>query len=116
MEFVLNLSYYVLLHSFTLLQMRLESDDERSHALQFVDFANKRNTPVKLENLEAPDAKWTTPEDLWEKILQAEVDNTQSLLVLGDAAANCNDHALTTFLMPFHMVRFTKDKDRSNAL
>jgi ferritin len=104
------------LQCFTRLQMRLESDDERGHALQFVDFANKRNIPVTLENLAAPATEWTTPEELWEKILQAEVDNTQSLLELGDAAANSNDHALTTFLMPFHMVRFSKDKDRSNAL
>jgi ferritin len=96
--------------------MRFESDDERSHALQFVDFANKRNVPIQLEHLEPPDSKWKTPEDLWEKVLQAEVDNTQSLLALGDAAASCNDHALTTFLMPFHMVCSTKDEDRSNAL
>jgi ferritin len=87
--------------------MKSESDDERSHAMQFVDFANKRDVTIHLEALEAPDSKWNSPEDLWEKLLQAEMDNTQYLLALGDAAANCNDHALTTFLMPFHLVRST---------
>ena len=96
--------------------MKSESDDEKSHAMQFVDFANKRGIPIQLENLEAPDSKWKSPEDLWEKLLQAEMSNTQYLLAIGDAAAKSNDHALTTFLMPFHMVSSTKDKDRSNAL
>jgi ferritin len=96
--------------------MRSESEDEKSHALQFIDFANKRNIPIQLQDLEAPDSEWKTPEDLWEKLLQAEIDNTHYLLAIGDVAASCNDHALTTFLMPFHLVRSTKDKDRSNTL
>jgi ferritin len=88
--------------------MRVESNDERGHALEFIKFANKRNIPIRLEDLEAPDAVWETPEDLWADILQAERHNTQSLLALGDAAARCSDHAVTTFLMPFHMVRCCK--------
>jgi ferritin len=84
--------------------------------MEWVDFANKRDIPIQLETLEAPDSKWKSPEDLWAKLLQAEMDNTQCLLAIGDAAANCNDHALTTFLMPFHMVRSTRGKDRPNAL
>jgi ferritin len=92
--------------------MKAESDDERSHAMQFVDFANKRDVTIQLEALEVPDSNWKSPEDLWEKLLQAEMDNTQYLLAIGDAAANSNDHALTTFLMPFHMVRSTVHKDQ----
>jgi ferritin len=92
--------------------MKAESDDERSHAMLFVDFANKRDIPLELEALEVPDSKWKSPEDLWEKLLQAEMDNTQYLLAIGDAAANSNDHALTTFLMPFHLVRSTIYKDQ----
>jgi ferritin len=82
-----------------------ESNDERLHALEFISFACKRSIPIQLEDLKAPSADWKTPEELWEDVLQAEVDNTQSLLELGDAASKCSDHAVTTFLMPFHMVR-----------
>lgn len=85
--------------------MLTESNDERGHALAMIDFANKRNIPIKLGDLRAPDAAWDTPEELWEDILTAEMENTQSLLALGDEAAKCNDHAVTTFLMPYHMVR-----------
>lgn len=90
--------------------MRSESEDERGHALSFIDFANKRGFPVKLDNLQSPDADWATPEDLWEDILTSEEENTQSLLELGDVAASCSDHALSSFLMPFHMVSFGVDQ------
>jgi ferritin len=40
---------------------------------------------------------------LWEDILTAEMENTQSLLLLGDEAAKCSDHVTTAFLMPYHM-------------
>lgn len=83
--------------------MRSESDDERMHALAFIDFANKRNIPLKLEDIEAPDAEWRNPEELWQDILTAEMENTQSLLALADAAAQCSDHAVGAFLQPYHM-------------
>lgn len=83
--------------------MRRESNDERGHALEFIDFANKRSIPIQLEDIEAPDSDWASPEELWGDVLQAEMDNTESLLAVGDAAAACSDHAVTTFLMPFHM-------------
>ena len=87
--------------------LRGESDEERGHALAFIDFANKRNMPIKLAGLKAPDADWETPEDLWEDLLYSEMENTQSLLRLGDEAAKSNDHAVSTFLMPYHMVSST---------
>ena len=84
--------------------MRRESEEERSHALAFIEFATKRNIPIELEDIDAPVADWEHPEELWEDLLQAEGTNTHSLLELGDAAANCRDHAVSTFLMPYHMV------------
>ena len=84
--------------------MRRESEEERAHALAFIAFASKRNIPIELEDVEAPVADWDNPEELWEDLLRAEVANTHSLLELGDAASNCRDHSVTTFLMPYHMV------------
>lgn len=84
--------------------MLAESNDERSHALQFIEFSNKRNIPLKLESIQAPDvSSWNTPEQVWEALLDAEKENTLALLEVADAAVNCQDHAVNTFLMPFHM-------------
>ena len=84
--------------------MRSESDEERGHAMGFIDFANKKNIPLKLENVVSPTAEWKSPLDLWEDVLKAETENTESLMKLGDAAAECDDHAIATFLQPYHMV------------
>ena len=82
--------------------MRAESNDERSHALSLIDFANKRDMPIEVEDIPAPDSDWNTLEDLWSDLLESEKANTQSLYALADAAQTCHDHAVTTLLMPFH--------------
>jgi len=86
--------------------MRAESDEEREHALTLIDFANKRNIPIKLEDIEAPDSDWKSPQELWKAMLEAEMENTKALLRVADAAIKCNDHAVTTLFQPYHMVRF----------
>lgn len=82
--------------------MRAESNEERSHALSLIDFANKRGLPIDLEDIPAPDSDWNTLEDLWSDLVASEKANTQALYALADAAQTCHDHAITTLLMPFH--------------
>lgn len=82
--------------------MRTESDEERSHALTLINFANKRDIPIELEEIPAPECCWDTLEDLWGDLLACERANTQALYDVADAAQACHDHAITTLLMPFH--------------
>jgi ferritin len=82
--------------------MRKESDEERFHALSLIDFANKRDIPIRLEEVPAPEYRWDTLEDLWSNLLECERANTQALYEVADAAQACHDHAITTLLMPFH--------------
>lgn len=89
--------------------MRDESGEERGHAMSFIDFANKRDFGIQLEALGAPKANWASAEDLWEDLLSAEIENTQALLKLGDAAADCGEHAVSAFLQPFHMVSWLQE-------
>jgi ferritin len=81
---------------------RAESSEERDHALNMIDFALKRDMPLKLEALDAPDANWESVEGLFSDLLEAEKSNSQALYMLADAAQASHDHAVTTFLMPFH--------------
>lgn len=85
--------------------MRSESAEERSHAMGFLDYANKRDFPIELDELEAPNSSWDSVQDLWESLLRAEEINTHALLKLADAANEYGDHATTAFLMPYHTVR-----------
>lgn len=82
--------------------MRAESNEERGHALSLIDFANKRDIPVKLMEIPAPECCWDTLEDIWRDLLDSEKANTRALYELADSAQTCHDHAITTLLMPFH--------------
>ena len=82
--------------------MRSESDEERSHALSLVDFANKRDIPIELEDIPAAASDWDTLEALWSDLLESEKSNTQSLYDVADAAQTAHDHAILTLLQPFH--------------
>lgn len=93
-----------------------ESNDERSHALSMVGFASKRGIPVRLSDVAAPDAAWETPEELWGDVLAAERANTNSLLLLGDEAAQCGDHVTTAFLMPYHMEQINAEDNLRTIL
>lgn len=79
-----------------------ESMEERNHGLEMVKFGLKRDFPIELEAIPAPHAHWESTEDLWSDLLEAEKTNTDALYGLADAAQACQDHALTTFLQPFH--------------
>lgn len=83
--------------------MLAESAEERGHAMQLIDFANKRSIPIKLQNLSAPNLEWTSPEEVWRDILVLEQQNTQNLLKVAEAANQCQDFAVLAFLNPFHM-------------
>ena len=83
--------------------MLAESTEERGHALQLIDFANKRNIPIKLQSLGAPNSDWDSPEDVWKDVLKLEQSNTESLLRLAEAANECQDYAVLACLNPFHM-------------
>lgn len=82
--------------------MRKESDEERTHALSLVDFANKRDIPINLEQIPAPVCEWRKLADLWRDLLESEKGNTKALYELADAAQAAHDHAVTSLLLPFH--------------
>lgn len=79
-----------------------ESQEEHKHALTFVNFGLKRDIPIDLEPLPAPHARWESPEAVWSDLLEAEKSNSKALYELANAAHAAQDHAVTTFLMPFH--------------
>lgn len=80
-----------------------ESTQERNHALEMIDFGLKRDVPVTLQALPMPHAHWESIEALWVDLLQAEKTNAAALYTLANAAQTCQDHAMLTFLQPFHL-------------
>jgi len=91
--------------------MRSESEEERGHAMKFIEFGNKRNIDLELEALEAPPKQWSSVEDLWKALLDAEKENTEALKRLADVAMDTRDHALISFLEPFHMEQVNSEDE-----
>ncbi len=52
--------------------MRKESDEERGHAMGFIDFALKKNIPLQLKEVDAPPNSWKNVQELWEDMLKLE--------------------------------------------
>jgi len=96
--------------------MRSESEEERGHALGFIDFALKKDADLELKALAAPKKKWESCEELWKDLLEAEKENTQNLLKLGDAATEAKDHTVTSFLQLFHLEQVESEDKMATIL
>lgn len=96
--------------------MRKESEEERSHALSFIDFAHKRDFPLQLQTLDAPPTDWESVTELWQALLDAEKDNTQALEKLGQVADEKKDAPLSTFLDPFFMEQVESEHELDKIL
>ena len=57
-----------------------ESDEERGHGKEILEFAMKNHYSVVLEPLSAPQNEWISVADVWATILALEENNTQNLL------------------------------------
>lgn len=80
-----------------------ESDEERGHGKQILEFAMKNHYQVVLEPLQAPQTEWSSPADVWATILALEENNTQNLLRIARAADECGQYGVKAFLDPFHV-------------
>ena len=57
------------------------------HILAWLYFlANKRDIPITLQAVPAPQSNWETPEEVWQDILELEQSNTRNLLGVAEAA------------------------------
>uniref|UniRef100_A0A7S1YZW3 Ferritin n=1 Tax=Ditylum brightwellii TaxID=49249 RepID=A0A7S1YZW3_9STRA len=80
-----------------------ESDEERGHGKEILEFAMKNHYPVQLEALALPRSEWQTPDEVWETILSLEQQNTKNLLAIAHAADKCGQYGVKAFLDPFHV-------------
>ena len=80
-----------------------ESDEERGHGKEILEFAMKNHFPVTLEPLAAPKNDWNHPSEVWETILGLEQQNTQNLLRIAAVADQCGMYGVKAFLDPFHV-------------
>ncbi len=81
--------------------MRVQAQEELSHALKFYDFVVERGRRAVLKAIEAPPAQWDSPLAVFENVAEHERKVTAAIHKLVDVAAEERDHATSAFLQWF---------------
>ncbi|XP_043477568.1 soma ferritin-like [Leptopilina heterotoma] len=75
------------------------SDEERDHAMKFMDYQNKRGGSIRLMDVSAPPKhEWGTAKDAMSEALALEKRVNENLLRLHAIASNHNDAHFMDFL------------------
>lgn len=81
--------------------MRVQAQEELSHAMKFYDFILERGGAASLKAIDAPPAKWASPLKVFEESLKHERSVTARINNLMDVAMAEKDHATNIFLQWF---------------
>lgn len=81
--------------------MRVQFEEEQSHALKFYDYVNERGGRVLLTTFETPKHEWSSIVEVFEDVLKHELHVTDLINNLVDVAIAEKDHASNSFLQWF---------------
>jgi len=81
--------------------MKVQYNEELTHALKFFDYVNERNGRVILKPIDAVATDFDDIIDVFEKTLKHEQKVTALIDALVDVAAEARDHATESFLKWF---------------
>lgn len=81
--------------------MRLQAQEEMSHALKFFDYILDRGGSVKIGEIKAPKLNWDSPLDGFQDAYKHEMMVTESINNLADLAIKEGDHATLAILQWF---------------
>ena len=81
--------------------MRVQTQEEVSHAMKIYDFVNERGGRMLLKGIEGPPTKWKSPLAVFEAAYAHEQKVTGLINKLVDLAIKEKDHATNSFLQWF---------------
>jgi ferritin len=81
--------------------MRIQLEEERVHAMKFVDFINDRGGRVVLQQIDQPTIEWDSPLAAFQDAYDHECLISSKINELVDLANKENDHAAHNFLQWF---------------
>ena len=81
--------------------MRVQAQEELTHAMRFFDYINERGGRVYLEAIEKPPIEWKSPLDVFEATYKHEVKVTNMINDLVNMAMEEKDHATYNMLQWF---------------
>jgi ferritin len=96
--------------------MRVQSQEEVSHAMKFFEFVFDRGGRVVLQAIDQPPVDFKSPLDLFQQTLQHEQKVTAMINHIYDLAAKENDYATQTFVQWFITEQVEEEKNASQIL
>ena len=81
--------------------MRVQAQEELTHAMRFFDYINERGGVVKLAAIEQPPTEWKSPLDVFDATYKHEVKVTGMINSLVNLAMKEKDHATYNMLQWF---------------
>jgi len=81
--------------------MRVQYQEEMSHALKLYDYVNERGGRVQLAAIDEPPAEWKSPVDVFKVTLEHERLVSSLIHKLVDLAIELSDHATNQMLQWF---------------
>ena len=81
--------------------MRVQAQEELTHAMKIFDYINERGGRVYLEAIEKPPTEWKSPLDVFEATYEHEVKVTSMINDLVNMAMEEKDHATYNMLQWF---------------
>jgi len=78
--------------------MTVQAEEERLHAMKFVDFINDRGGRVVLKQIDEPRTEWDSPLQAFQDAYDHECLISGKINKLADLAIGESDHAASTFL------------------
>jgi len=81
--------------------MRLQAEEERAHAMKFLDFINVRGGRVTLKQIDQPPLEWSAPLEAFQQAYEHECEISRKIDALVDLATKEGDHAAVNFLQWF---------------
>jgi ferritin len=81
--------------------MAIQTDEERMHAMKFIDYINDRGGRVVLDQIDKPKTDWDSPLAAFQEAYEHEQLISSKINELVDLSIKENDHAANTFLQWF---------------
>ena len=95
---------------------RMQADEERTHALKFLDHIVDRGGRVALSTIGAPPTQFTSLLDAFEQALQAERDVSAAIDRLSAMAVAQGDYAAQAFLQWFVTEQVEEEKQADEVV
>lgn len=96
--------------------MRVQAQEEMSHAMKIFDFINERGGVAELKAIAEPPKEWDNIITVFDAVLAHEKTITASINELYDLAHQKKDHASSTFLHWFVIEQVEEEANVSEIL